>query len=192
MLAEHRRYVANGAPFSTGAPVFNMLIEEGLKETDTLCDVGCGSLRVGRFLIMYLNAGGYYGIEPNDELLAAGILSEVTDELCRLKDVSWYNTDHYHWATDFKFDWVLISGVLVHKTHNEIAQALNAAYNMLKPGGSLIVDYYPSSPHWIEATNPPYPQIAPHYRECLLMHPGLRWTGLDKELFGAHYIRLVK
>lgn len=188
---DHRWYVSNGAPFSTGAPVFNMLVEEGLKEDHTLLDVGCGSLRVGRFIMMYLNKGGYYGIEPNDELLAAGILCEVTDELCRLKDASFHNTTDYHWPTDYKFDWVLISGVLVHKCHNEIYDALSAAYDMLKSGGSLIVDYYPSSPHWMEDYNPPYPQIAPHYKECLL-YRGFEWTGLDKELFGAHYIRLVK
>lgn len=187
----HRHYVANGAPFSTGATVFNLLIDEGLQQDHTLLDIGCGSLRVGRFILMYLNKGGYYGIEPNDQLLADGIVAEVTNELCVLKDASFYNTSDYQWPTDFKFDWVLISGVLVHKCHSEIDKAMSAAYDMLKPGGSLIVDYYPSSPHWIEDHDPLYPQIAPHYRECL-WHAGFKWTGLDKELFGAHYIRLMK
>lgn len=188
---EHRNYVANAAPFSTGAAVFNMMYELGLQPEDTLCDVGCGSLRVGRFLIMYLEKGCYYGIEPNPIILQAGIEQEVTKELCMLKEARFAYNDDYHGIYD-NFDWVLISGVLVHKSHSEIAKALAAAYDMLKVGGKLVVDYYPSWPHWSEEENPVYPQIAPHERECLLIHPGFTWTGFDRELFGAHYIQLIK
>lgn len=189
---EHRNYVANAAPFSTGAAVFNMMYELGLQPHHTLVDVGCGSLRVGRFLIMYLENGNYAGIDPNVEILNAGIDKEVTQALCDFKEARFSHTTDYYWAPR-KFDWVLISGVLVHKCHSEIKKALDAAYDMLKPYGFCVVDYYPSWPHWEEDYNPVYPQIAPHGMMCLTqVHPGLSWTGFDKELFGAHYIQLIK
>lgn len=189
---EHRNYVANAAPFSTGAAVFNMMYELGLQPDHTLVDVGCGSLRVGRFLIMYLEPHKYVGIEPNIEILEAGIHEEVSTQLCvDIKQAEFFENSDYGLSYR-KFDWVLISGVLVHKSHSEIAKAINAAYRMLNPNGKLVVDYYPSWPHWNEEENPVYPQIAPHERECLLIHPGFAWTGFDKELFGAHYIQLIK
>jgi hypothetical protein len=48
-----------------GATQFRLLTALGLRETDTVLDVGCGSLRAGRLLIPYLAVGGYHGIEPN-------------------------------------------------------------------------------------------------------------------------------
>ena len=56
----------------------------GLREQHTLCDVGCGSLRGGRLLIPYLAPGNYYGIEPNQRLVADAIEHEVGAELLML------------------------------------------------------------------------------------------------------------
>src|SRR4051812_31216030 len=56
-----------------GATQFALLFALGLRESHTVCDVGCGSLRAGRLLIPYLEADRYCGIEPRTDVLEAGL-----------------------------------------------------------------------------------------------------------------------
>ena len=42
-------------------------------------DVGCGSLRAGRFISQYVDPGNYYGIDINHSLLVAGYDAELDD-----------------------------------------------------------------------------------------------------------------
>lgn len=42
-------------------------------------DIGCGSLRLGRHLIPWLNKGNYIGLEANEEVMNAGIELEMLD-----------------------------------------------------------------------------------------------------------------
>jgi SAM-dependent methyltransferase len=67
------------------AATFNVLTTIGLRQHHALLDIGCGSLRVGRVLIPYLNAGKYVGVEPNRWLVDDGIKHEVGDDLVRIK-----------------------------------------------------------------------------------------------------------
>ena len=48
-----------------GASQFRLLTSLGLRAEHKLLDFGCGSLRSGKLLIPYFNAGNYYGQEPN-------------------------------------------------------------------------------------------------------------------------------
>lgn len=61
-LAEehHRQY---GRPWSIGRGYVNYLIARNVRPSDKVLDFGCGAGRVGIFLIPYLAAGNYYGID---------------------------------------------------------------------------------------------------------------------------------
>jgi hypothetical protein len=72
---------------------FNLLTTLGLRQHHTLLDIGCGSLRAGRLLIPYLNAGNYVGVEPNRWLVDEGIRKEVGDDLIRIKQPRFYFAD---------------------------------------------------------------------------------------------------
>ena len=67
------------------AMTFNLLTTIGLRQHHKLLDIGCGSLRVGRLLIPYLNIGKYYGLEPNKWLVEQGIKSETGHDLIAIK-----------------------------------------------------------------------------------------------------------
>lgn len=56
---------------------FNLLMSLGLREHHSLLYIGCGSLRGGRLLIMYLLPDRYYGIEPETWLLDEGIAKHL-------------------------------------------------------------------------------------------------------------------
>ena len=51
---------------------FQFLLDQGMKKTDTLMDIGCGTLRGGIPMIEYLNTGNYYGMDVRDLVLDEG------------------------------------------------------------------------------------------------------------------------
>lgn len=164
--AWHRNYVAHNALWSTGADVFQLLLRLGLKQDDRLVDIGAGSLRVGRFLIVYLNRGCYRAIEPNRDLFHAGVDAELTEGLLIRKEVR-YKLDADMDAGKFGevFDWVLIGDVLVHGDHEMMRDAMAKASAVLQPGGKLVVNYYPGNPHH-DGTGWLYPEVAHHTAGC--------------------------
>src|SRR5437879_12824633 len=76
--AHYRAYVGPPEDYDLiAAMTFNLLTTLGLRQHHSLLDVGCGSLRIGRLLIPYLNRGKYFGVEPAEWLVAEGIKQEL-------------------------------------------------------------------------------------------------------------------
>lgn len=69
----------------TGRRVFNFLLQVGLKPNSTVLDAGCGSFRIGRFLINYLDSGCYSGFDGSRYLLTEGIRQVLSKE-CNLDE----------------------------------------------------------------------------------------------------------
>jgi len=84
--AHYRAYVGPPEDYDLiAATTFNLLTTIGLRQHHTLLDVGCGSLRVGRLLIPYLNRSNYAGIEPNAWLIEEGITREIGRDMVEIK-----------------------------------------------------------------------------------------------------------
>ena len=49
---------------------FDFLINKGLQPHHTMLDVGCGTLRGGRYFMKYLDTGNYYGIDISPKAIA--------------------------------------------------------------------------------------------------------------------------
>ncbi|MFK5955345.1 MAG: class I SAM-dependent methyltransferase [Planctomycetota bacterium] len=82
----YRAYVGPPVDYDlVSAMVFNLLTCLGLRQDQRVIDIGCGSLRIGRLLIPYLNEGNYVGVEPNEWLVKDGILNEIGEDQIRLK-----------------------------------------------------------------------------------------------------------
>jgi SAM-dependent methyltransferase len=64
----HRTY---GRPWVLGRYCFDYLVREGLKPSDKVLDIGCGSGRVGIWLIRYLDPGNYFGVDSHLKSLVA-------------------------------------------------------------------------------------------------------------------------
>src|SRR5882757_741813 len=89
----YRAYVGPPEDYDLiAAMTFNLLTTLGLRQHHSLLDVGCGSLRIGRLLIPYLNRAKYFGIEPNEWLVGEGIENEVGQDLVRIKRPSFFFT----------------------------------------------------------------------------------------------------
>jgi hypothetical protein len=79
----HRNFVGGNDGYceSISKLQFERLVSEGLKSSDVLVDIGCGSLRGGRRFIAYLERGHYIGIDKNIELIIYGVGKEVGFDL---------------------------------------------------------------------------------------------------------------
>ena len=60
---------------TAGRLQLQILLKEGLYPDSKVLDVGCGCLRGGYWLIHFLDAGCYFGIEPHRRELEAGTQS---------------------------------------------------------------------------------------------------------------------
>ena len=98
-----------------GASQFRLLTALGLRERHSVLDFGCGSLRVGRLLLPYLQPGKYFGIEPNAWLVQDAIAAEIGQDQVRLKQPRFsHNEDFRTDVFGAVFDFILAQSVLSH------------------------------------------------------------------------------
>jgi SAM-dependent methyltransferase len=87
----------------------------GLRERHKLLEIGAGILRAARFLIAYLDAGHYCGVEPNTESVRLGIEFELGPEMVQRKKPRFTSRRDFGFH-EFgeQFDYVLSYSVFPH------------------------------------------------------------------------------
>jgi SAM-dependent methyltransferase len=123
--AQHRKSVGPPERFDLIAGLqFSLLFALGLREQHRLLDIGCGSLRSGRLFIPYLAPGHYYGIEPDESLVQAGIEQEVGAETCARKQPHFLYRDDFAFSEfGARFDYLVAQSILSH-TYEDLARTL--------------------------------------------------------------------
>jgi SAM-dependent methyltransferase len=135
----HRAYVGPSNEYDLiGGLQFTVLFQLGLRETHTLLDVGCGSLRAGRLLIPYLRPGHYWGLEPNGWLVEKGIAHEIGDDLIRIKQPKFVEDFD---AVETHFDFVLAQSIFSHTFADLAAEMFGNISRALEEDGLLIANY---------------------------------------------------
>ncbi len=178
-MISHREFVEPGTnwegPAADGSEAFHMLTQQGLLPRHCLLDFGCGALRVGRWLIPFLNKGNYFGIEPNLWLVEMARLEEMSEEAFAAKRPTFDGNEDFRLDVfDRRFDYVLISDIFMHAADHQIDTILEGVSQVLEPGGVCILDMLvdsKSSPHWW--TWWVYPHVIKHQVSCLQKN-GLR------------------
>lgn len=125
-----------------GATQFRLLCALGLRHHHRVLDVGCGSLRAGRFLLLYLDKGNYYGIEPNKWLIDDMVAEEVGEEFMRLRDPHFSYRDDFD-ATEFgqEFDFIVAQSIFSHAGPDIVVPALRSLRRTLGPRGKMVVTF---------------------------------------------------
>jgi hypothetical protein len=109
-----------------GALQLALLQEHGLTPSSTVLDIGCGSMRGGRKIIAFLDAGNYWGTEIAERLLDEGRgyvesdgLSGKSPHLIHVRDFKFQE------LAGLKFDFVLIFGVFTDVPPNAIRECVS-------------------------------------------------------------------
>lgn len=122
-----------------------VLLEEGLTPASRVLDVGCGALRLGYWLMRLLDPGHYFGIEPNQEMLALGLGELVEPEVVERADAHFSSNDDFDFSVfGEEFDFVVARSIWTHASRAQISAMLASFAATAAPGGVFLASYYPS------------------------------------------------
>ncbi len=116
----------------------NLLTGAGVRAHHSVIDVGCGSLRIGRLLIPYLNIGNYIGVEPNKWLVYDGIRYETGKDLINMKRPNLIFADSIAHAHLHDIDYAIAQSIFSHTSRTLFAQWLHELSAALAPTGCLL------------------------------------------------------
>jgi SAM-dependent methyltransferase len=141
--AHYRAYVGPPEDYDLiAAMCFGLLTALGLRGRHRLLDVGCGSLRLGRLLIPYLNAGNYYGLEPNAWLVDEGLAQELGQDILPIKapHFAFDRSSTAFGQTNF-IDFALAQSIFSHCGLDFLTQHLREIHQALTPSGALLATF---------------------------------------------------
>lgn len=126
--------------WSAGREQMDYLARRGLEPGHRVLDFGCGAMRAGIWLVRYLNAGNYFGLDAHRPSLDAAARYEIPlhgleDKRPRLLHSTNAQVDHF----GVQFDFVLLMAVMIHLTPDAQKQILNRITGVLAPGGRIVV-----------------------------------------------------
>lgn len=125
-----------------GAMQFNLLTSLGLRESHSLLDIGCGSLRAGKLFIPFLRPGHYFGIEPENRVLEEGIRSEVGWELIERKKPRFSNDRNFGCSSFGQdFDFILAQSVFTRASQEQIRRCFTEARLCMKPTSIFVATF---------------------------------------------------
>jgi hypothetical protein len=134
------------------------LLEEGLNPESKVLDLGCGCLRAGYWLVHFLAAAGYHGIEPARRRVDLGLRFLFTPEEVERKRPRFdFNSDFDSSVFGIRFDFFLAGSVWTHASKRQIEATLDAFARDSTPAGVFVATYLPArSPaedyqgeHWV-------------------------------------------
>ena len=161
--SDHREYVG-GLWAEAAATTMTKLWKLGLKPHHRVLDVGCGSLRIGRFLLLYLKPGHYVGVDPVAWPIERAQACEAgLEALCRARKMTFVLSLEEALRVDgeSRFDFVLAHGIFPHASLEECRKILVHSKELLKPEGTFVASFKPG----YEDQNPEpwtYPQGRTH------------------------------
>lgn len=124
--------------------VFPLFFHSGLREDTCLLDIGCGPLRLGRFLIVFLRPELYHGLEPEKEVVELALQEEIVRPYGK-RLLEYKNPKFLHNSTfdlsgfQTKFDMVIAEQVFIHCGTEQLIQCLRSVKGHLKPSGRFIL-----------------------------------------------------
>ena len=176
----YRAYVGPPDRFDfMSATQFALLFQLGMRDHHKVLDFGCGSLRVGRLLIPYLNKGNYYGIDPNEWLIDDALEKELGRDAVTLKTPVFSHNDDFNCDVfDEKFDYIMAQSIVTHTGPDLFVKFLKTAAATLKRDGIILFSYIHS-----ENTDEPIPGEGWYYPVCVpyalgRIHEMLQTAGL--------------
>jgi SAM-dependent methyltransferase len=147
-----------------GALQFRVMVGEGLREWHTFLDIGCGSLRGGRFFMVYLQPSRYFGIEPDQQLVYTGIQANLGESIWAVKK------PEFHYSREFdlsyfnvQFNYILAQSIFSHAAPHMINKCLSEIQKVLAPNGTFIATYFKGTTDykgttWAQAPDARYTQ----------------------------------
>jgi len=146
----HRKYVGGDWEVA-GKLQIDFLKEEGLQPYHNFLDIGCGSLRAGRYFIEFLYPRKYFGVEKHEWLVEAGLKDELTEKVRRRDPkIDINDTFNFDFIGNNSMDYAIAKSVFTHLTKEKISLCLSNLLPKMKSGGK----FYASISKGLSEDNP--------------------------------------
>lgn len=159
---------------------FDFLRAQGLRPSDRLLDLGCGTLRGGRHVIAYLDPGCYTGLDISPAAIAFGealVAREgLADKRPRLL-VGGTEGLRFTEVAGSRFDRVLAQSVFTHLPPELIAEAFAHLDGILAPDGRFYFTYHHAD-RYTQTGLKDFRYPLGHFQDLAARH-GLRLTDLS-------------
>lgn len=211
-IDEIARRIAEETGGFTGGPVhrfgemgrfaLDSLKQNGLDKSSYVLDVGCGALRIGYWLVRYLDADRYCGIEPQTPHLEAGIRHALGPELAAEKRPRFDPGEDFDFSVfGVKFDFVVARSIFSHASPQMVRRAMEsfrdnssgrgvmlASYKQTRDddGDAEVVDVNGRGKEWS------WRRYAPSYLQGLARECGLTADDFGKRYNGQVWLRVSK
>mgnify|MGYP001824483758 FL=1 len=130
----------------TGRAQLEALVRHGLNPWDRLLDIGCGALCGGYWMIHFLEASNYRGIEPNTAMFNAGVEHLLEPGLLEAKKPRFLHTDQYDFSKfNEKFDYFHAHSIWTHAPKKDIEKMLDGFAEHTNPGARFLTSF--KAPH---------------------------------------------
>ena len=122
------------------------LLGEGLAPESKVLDIGCGCLRVGYWLVRFLEPGCYCGIEPARQRVEYGLQYLFSPEELAVKRPRFdFNADFDSSVFKVSFDFFLATSIWSHASKQQIQVTLDSFTRDSAPGGIFLTSYLPAA-----------------------------------------------
>lgn len=147
-LSESSETVVGNGDFSDiGFLELSILKECGLREGHSLMDLGCGSGRLARHVIPFLETGDYTGIEISETILSQA--KSITETEGSSWPEGWQErttwlhevNEAFPSLSNESFDYVSAFSVFTHMDAEDTYRYIHRIGSLLKPGGRLIASF---------------------------------------------------
>lgn len=148
----HREYV--GGDFERiGLWQFDTLKKiADIQPSTTVLDIACGSLRLGKHLIPYLDTGKYYGLEAYDRMLNEGIDKELKNDLSKRPSFAINSTFDFNFCPNYDVAWA--NSLFSHLIKEDILQCFTNLRTITSPESVFYFTYFQENNTKRESQNP--------------------------------------
>jgi SAM-dependent methyltransferase len=128
-----------------GRAGFEVLLREGLAPSSRVLDVGCGALRLGYWLLRFLDPGCYFGIEPQQDMLRVGLEELVEPDVVERAGAHFAANDDFDFSVFGEaFDFAVARSIWTHASKPQISAMLASFAATSARGGVFLASYYPA------------------------------------------------
>lgn len=136
------RLATGGRWEEEGAWVFDFLCARGLRPSQYVLDMGCGSLAAAARLLPFMEQSRYWGFEKNAELFVAGVQIELPRAGVRPERGHFLVNDEFDLSSaPHTFDLAIASSLLRRLPLNGVARCFASVIRKLSPGGTFFVAF---------------------------------------------------